>query len=70
VGAPDWASILSASFEPRCAQCRQRSESILWGADVDGDRHVTPFDALLILKYWAGVISTFPAGGLGGSRGQ
>jgi hypothetical protein len=24
---------------------------------------VTPFDALLILKYWAGLISTFPASG-------
>jgi cell division septation protein DedD len=32
-------------------------------ADVDGDGHVTPFDALLIMKYWAGLISTFPAGG-------
>ena len=32
-------------------------------ADVDGDGHVTPFDALLILKYWAGLTSTFPAGG-------
>jgi hypothetical protein len=32
-------------------------------ADVDGDGHVTPFDALFILKYWAGVITTFPASG-------
>jgi V8-like Glu-specific endopeptidase len=32
-------------------------------ADVDGDGHITPFDALLILQYWAGLISTFPASG-------
>jgi V8-like Glu-specific endopeptidase len=39
------------------------SAGCIGNADVDGDGHVTPFDALLILKYWAGLISTFPAGG-------
>jgi hypothetical protein len=34
-------------------------------ADVDGDGLVTPFDALFILKYWAGLLATFPARGLG-----
>jgi hypothetical protein len=32
-------------------------------ADVDGDGAVTPFDALIVLKYLAGVISAFPASG-------
>jgi len=41
----------------------QNSAGCLGNADVDGDGHVTPFDALLILKYWAGLITTFPAGG-------
>jgi cytolysin (calcineurin-like family phosphatase) len=39
------------------------SASCLGNADVDGDGHVTALDALLILKYWAGLISTFPASG-------
>jgi hypothetical protein len=39
------------------------SAGCMGNADVDGDGHVTPFDALLILKYWAGLITTFPAGG-------
>jgi V8-like Glu-specific endopeptidase len=39
------------------------SAGCLGNADVDGDGHVTPFDALLILKYWAGLITTFPVSG-------
>jgi hypothetical protein len=29
--------------------------------DVDGDGHITATDGLLILKFWAGLITSFPA---------
>lgn len=32
-------------------------------ADVDDDGFVTLFDAFLVLKYWAGLITEFPANG-------
>lgn len=35
----------------------------LSNGDVDGNQSIDAFDALLILKYWAGLINSFPTGG-------